>query len=123
MNLYTDSICDKPCNVFNTDDAKGAKDNDQEKLGVGNRPFHSLDVDEDMKEFSELLTRVPAKVLQCELMTYGQRSLAKALWEACNYGGRPKPGDFKNMEPIRQYQEWVLKMEHRQQIAKTLKTR
>ena len=107
--------------MSDANNAKRSKNENQEKLCVSDRPFHGGDVEADMKEFSELLSRVPTKVLQFELMTHGQRSLAKALWEACNYGGRPTPGDLKNMENIRDYQEWVLRMEHRQQLDKVQK--
>lgn len=104
-----------------SNDSKRPQEQEQEKFCVSDGPFHRADLDDDMKEFSGLLARVPAKVLQFELMTHGQRMFAKALWEACNYGGRPTPGDLKNMEPLRGYQEWVLKLDHRLQVNKANK--
>ena len=75
-----------------------------------------------MEEFNQLLAKVSTKVLWSELMTYQQRLSAKALWEACNYGGKPTPGDLRHMEPKRNYAEWVLRMDHRQQWNKFQKT-
>ena len=48
-------------------------------------------------------------------MTPQQRLSATAFWEATNYGGRPKPGDFQHMEDKRLYAEWILKIDHRKQ--------
>ena len=106
--------------MLNADDAKGAKDQDQQKLGNGDRSFH-VDECTDMDEFSQLLSKVSTDVLWKVLMTAQQRMLATALWEACNYGGKPKPGDFQYMEKKRDYAEWVLKIDHRQQWNKDKK--
>lgn len=119
MNLYTDSIRDESLQMLEPNDASGRKDQDQDQLRPGQRFLeeHGDFVDDaDMKEFSELLSRVSTKVLWRELMTHQQQLLAKSLWEACNYGGKPKPGDLKNMEDKRIYAEWVLRMDHRQQL-------
>ena len=107
--------------MLDPDDAKRAEDNDQQKLGNCNWPFH-VDECTDMDEFSELLSKVSTDVLWKVLMTSQQRLMAKALWEACNYGGRPKPGDLKHMEKKREYAEWVLRIDHRQQWNKSQKT-
>jgi len=107
--------------MLDPDDAKRTEDNDQQKLGNGNRSFH-VDECTDMDEFSELLAKVSTDVLWKVLMTSQQRMMAKALWEACNYGGRPKPGDLKHMEKKREYAEWVLRIDHRQQWNKVQKT-
>jgi hypothetical protein len=50
-----------------------------------------------------------------KLLTAQQKNLANALWEACNYGGKPLPGNFCDMEDKRLYYEWILRMEHRKQ--------
>lgn len=113
-NFYTDSILNKPVKVLNPDEAQRSQDQDQEQLGVSDVAFHES-YSPYREEFSELLAKVSTKVLKNELMTNQQRMLARALWEACNYGGKPKPGDFKNMEPERLYCEWVLKIDHEQQ--------
>jgi len=107
--------------MLDPDDAKRAEDNDQQKLGNCNLALH-VEECTDMDEFSELLSKVSTDVLWKVLMTSQQRLMAKALWEACNYGGRPKPGDLKHMEKKREYAEWVLKIDHRQQWNKPQKT-
>jgi hypothetical protein len=107
--------------MLDPDDAKGAENQDQQKLCNGDGSFH-VDACTDMNEFSELLSKVSTDVLWKVLMTSQQRLIAKALWEACNYGGRPKPGDLKHMEKKREYAEWVLKIDHRQQWNKPQKT-
>jgi hypothetical protein len=107
--------------MLDADDAKGAKNNDQQELGNCDRAFH-VDACTDMDEFSQLLSKVSTDVLWKVLMTSQQRMLATALWEACNYGGRPKPGDFQYMEKKRDYAEWVLKIDHHQQWNNAQKT-
>jgi hypothetical protein len=106
--------------MLDPDDAKGAEDQDQQEFCNCDRTLH-VDACTDMDEFSQLLSKVSTDVLWKVLMTYQQRLIAKALWEACNYGGRPKPGDFKHMGKKREYAEWVLKMDHRQQWNKSQK--
>lgn len=107
--------------MLSTDDAKGTENQDQQKLCNGDWPSH-VDTCTDMDEFSELLSKVSTDVLWKVLMTSQQQLIAKALWEACNYGGKPKPGDFKYMEKKREYAEWVLKIDHRQQWNNFQKT-
>jgi hypothetical protein len=107
--------------MLDSDDAKGAEDDDQQKLCDGNRALH-VEECTDMDEFSELLSKVSTDVLWKVLMTSQERMLAKALWESCNYGGRPKPGDLRYMEKKRDYAEWVLRINHRQQWNKSQKT-
>lgn len=99
--------------MLDPDKAKGTKDENQNKLCPGDGLFHGVCT--DMDEFSELIAKVPKKVLFYDLMTYQQRLSATALWEACNYGGRPKPGDLRYMEDKRAYAEWVLKIDHQKQ--------
>lgn len=107
--------------MLDSDDAKGAEDNDEQKLGNGNRALH-VEECTDMDEFNQLLAMVSTDVLWKVLMTAQQRMLATALWEACNYGGKPKPGDLRHMEKKRIYAEWVLRIDHRQQWNKAQKT-
>jgi hypothetical protein len=107
--------------MLDTDDTQGAEEQNQQKLGNCDRTFHE-NACTDMEEFNQLLAKVSTKVLWSELMTYQQRLSAKALWEACNYGGKPTPGDLRHMEPKRNYAEWVLRMDHRQQWNKFQKT-
>jgi len=121
MNFYSDSIVNKPVEMLESDDAKRSQDQDQEQLSPSDRPFHGS-FSPFKEEFSELLSKVSTKVLRFELMTYQQRIIARALWQACNYGGRPTPGDLKNMEPERKYCEWVLQIKHEQQWKKAQKS-
>ena len=114
MNFYSDSIVNKPVEMLESNDAEGSQDQDQAQLSPSDRPFHGS-FSPFKEEFSELLSKVSTKVLRSELMTHQQRMIARALWQACNYGGRPKPGDLKNMEPERKYCEWVLQIDHEQQ--------
>ena len=76
-----------------------------------------------MEEFSKFIKTVPEKLLFQELATPQQRRLAQSLWEACNYGGTPKPGQFKDMEPKREYLEWVMRIDHQEQWDKAQKKR
>jgi hypothetical protein len=121
MNFYSDSIVNKPVEMLESNNAKGSQDQDQAQLGPSDCPFHGS-FSPFKEEFSELLSKVSTKVLRFELMTYQQRIIARALWQACNYGGRPTPGDLKNMEPERKYCEWVLQIDHEQQWKKAQKS-
>jgi hypothetical protein len=121
MNFYSDSIVNKPVEMLESNDAEGSQDQDQAQLSPSDRPFHGS-FSPFKEEFSELLSKVSTKVLRSELMTYQQRMIARALWQACNYGGRPTPGDLKNMEPERKYCEWVLQIDHEQQWKKAKKS-
>jgi len=49
--------------------------------------------------------------------------IAQSLWEACNYKGKPTPGQFKDIEPKRDYLEWVLRIDHERQWQEALKRR
>lgn len=121
MNFYSDSIVNKPVEMLESNEAEGSQDQDQAQLSPSDRPFHGS-FSPFKEEFSELLSKVSTKVLRSELMTHQQRMIARALWQACNYGGRPKPGDLKNMEPERKYCEWVLQIDHEQQWKKAQKS-
>ena len=96
-------------------------DNNKNQLSPSNRSFHRERSAPDMEEFSKLLKSVPENILFNELATGQQRQFAQSLWEACNYGGKPKPGNFKDMEPKREYLEWVLRMDHEKQWCEFLK--
>lgn len=84
----------------------------QDKFGVGDGASHC--VSPFTEDFKELLSLMSTKKM-LSLMSTQQKNLAKALWEAENYGGRPKPGDLKNVHPKRDYYELVLLMEHQKQ--------
>ena len=99
--------------MLNTDDSKGADNQDQEQLGDSNGALHKDNI-LYKTEFSALLAKMSIKTMEM-LLTQQQKQLAVALWEACNYGGRPKPENMRDMEPVRLYYEWVLKMENTRQ--------
>ena len=97
--------------------------NKKDQFSPGNSSTHRKSCAPDSEEFSKLLKSLPEELLFGELSTYQQRLFAQALWDACNYGGKPKPGNFKDMEPKRNYLEWVLRMDHEQQWCKFLEKR
>ena len=99
--------------MLDTDDSKGADNQDQEQLGDSNVALHGDNIPY-RTEFSALLAKMSIKTMEM-LLTQQQKQLAVALWEACNYGGRPKPENMRDMEPVRFYYEWVLKMENTKQ--------
>jgi hypothetical protein len=99
--------------MLDTDDSKGAQNQDQKQLGDSDVALHG-DNSLYKTEFSALLAKMSIKTMEM-LLTQQQKQLAVALWEACNYGGRPKPENMRDMEPIRLYYEWVLRMENTKQ--------
>ena len=96
-------------------------DNKDNQLSPSNSSAHRKNCAPDSEEFSKLLKSLPEELLFGELSTSQQRQFAQVLWEACNYGGKPKPGNFKDMEPKRDYLEWVLRIDHEQQWCNFLK--
>lgn len=99
------------------------EDDKQDQFSPGDLSFEHDYVSPYKEEFSKFLKTVPEKLLWEELATQQQRNLAKSLWEASNYSGKPKPGQFKDMEPKRDYLEWVLRMDHNRQWQEALKKR
>ena len=117
--------------MLNSDHTQGAKDQDQQQLSDCDRSLH----DEQypfITEFSKFLESVPTKALKYTLMTYQQRLMAKALWEAGNYGGskdkcikhlteiygprwRSVTRLEDHMEEERVYCEYVLILDHMKQ--------
>jgi len=84
----------------------------QEQLSVGNRSAHNQSP--FTEDFSELLKLMSTKTM-VSLMSTQQKNLAKALWEAENFGGKPLPGQLQLVTPIREYYELVLMMDHQRQ--------
>jgi hypothetical protein len=101
--------------MLNTNSAGRNQDQEQQEFGPGEASFH--DSSPFKREFSAFLDSLPIKALEY-LMTTQQKNLAKALWEAENYGGRPTPGDFKNMKPLKDYQTLVVLIDHQQQWSR-----
>jgi hypothetical protein len=99
--------------MLNPNEPQGSQDQDEQEFGNSDWPTH----DEDSpvwEHFNELLSIMSTKTM-VSLLTAQQKNLALALWEACNYGGKPLPGNLRDMEDKRLYYEWVLRMEHRRQ--------
>ena len=92
----------------------------QQQFSPSNSSTHNKKCAPDSEEFSKLLKSLPEELLFGELSTVQQRRFAQILWEASNYGGKPKPGNFKDIEPKRNYLEWVLRMEHEKQWCEYL---
>ena len=82
----------------------------KKQLSPSDSSTHHKKCAPDSEEFSKLLKSLPEELLFGELSTPGQRQFAQALWEASNYGVKPKPGNFKDLEPKRDYLEWVLRI-------------
>jgi len=104
-------------------DASGKKKEDEDQLSPGNRSLEHCSKSPYIEDLSKLLKTVPDKILFWELATRQQRMLARSLWEACNYKGQPKPGQFQDMEPERKYLEWVIRMDHDRQWREAQKKR
>lgn len=86
--------------------------NDQDQLSVSNGAFHEYSP--FTEDFNELLKAMSTKTM-LSLMSTQQKNFAKSLWEASNFGGRPKPGNMKYLEDKRDYYELVLMMDHQRQ--------
>ena len=97
--------------------------NNKDQLSLCDRSLEHRDKSPYMEDLSKLLKTVPDKILFQELATRQQRILAKSLWEACNYKGKPKPGQFQDMEPEREYLELVIRMDHDRQWRQAQKKR
>lgn len=106
-----------------TPDTNREEGQNKDQLSPSNRSFEHCGKSPYMKDLSKLLKTVPDKILFQELATRQQRMLARSLWEACNYKGQPKPGQFQDMEPEREYLEWVIRMDHDRQWQRTQKKR
>jgi len=86
--------------------------NDKDQLSVGDGAFHEYSP--FTEDFNELLKAMSTKTM-LSLMSTQQKNFAKSLWEASNFGGRPKPGVMKYLEAKRDYYELVLMMDHQRQ--------
>jgi hypothetical protein len=126
--FYTDSIGDKPVQMLNPSPTCGSENQNRNQLCIGESAPH----DEKypyIDEFSEFLATVSTKALKYQLMTYQQRLMAKALWEATNFGGskekciehltkiygprwRQVTAFEEHMEEERVYCEYVLILDH-----------
>jgi hypothetical protein len=84
----------------------------QDQFSISDRSSHCFSP--FTAEFSELLSMMSTKTM-LSLMSTQQKLLAKALWEAENFGGKPLPGQLQEVYPKRDYYELVMMMEHQRQ--------
>lgn len=120
--------------MLNACPTQGDNDQKSQEFGVGNRPAHD-DKYPYIEEFSDFIATVSTKALKYQLMTYQQRLMAKALWEAENFGGskekciehltkiygprwREVTPFEEHMEEERVYCEYVLILDHMKQWDK-----
>ena len=71
--------------MLDTNNTDWQESKDQQQLSVSNRTAHDKQYP-FLSEFSELVAKLSIEDL-LELTTHQQKQFAKALWEACNYGG------------------------------------
>jgi len=120
--------------MLNASPTQGDDDQKSQKFGVCDLPAHGKRYPY-IDEFSDFISTVSTQALKYTLMTYQQRLLAKALWEAENFGGSkekciehltkiygPKWRDVTvfqdHMEEERVYCEYVLILDHMKQWDK-----
>ena len=116
--------------MLDTNNTDWQESKDQQQLSVSNRTAH----DEQypfLSEFSELVAKLSIEEL-LELTTHQQKQFAKALWEACNYGGSSIKCEKRlkeiygskwyeitsikeHMDDINDYYRWVLRIDHKKQ--------
>ena len=130
LNFYTDSICHKPVQMLGAIEPDRGENQDEQQLCIGDRTSHGKKYPY-IEEFSELIQDLSMRELE-DLMTNQQKALAKAIWEAENYGGCTEkakkrlsethgPHWFKTVRfkdhfaVIRDYYELVLILEHQRQ--------
>ena len=123
--------------MLGTRNGDGEQDEDQDQLGPSQVFFHEERYP-FITEFSEFIASVSTESLKNKLMTPQQCQLAKAVWEAENYGGseakcaarlkeiygpnwREVTSIKEHMKPIRDYYEYVLILDHQRQWEQSKK--
>jgi len=123
--------------MLSTDHSNRSEDENQDELGPGQRLSHDLRYP-FIDEFSEFIAGVSTESLKNKLMTPQQCQLAKAVWEAENYGGseakcaarlreiygpdwRSITSIKEHMSPLRDYYEYVLILDHQRQWEQSKK--
>ena len=116
--------------MLNANNTNREKSQNQEQLSIGDRATHDKKYP-FLSEFSDLISELSIERL-LELMTHQQKMFAKAIWEAENYGGSEEKCEKRlreihgpkwyqitsikeNMEDIRGYYEYVLRIDHKKQ--------
>jgi len=119
--------------MLGSDHTDREENQNKDQLSISNRSAHDKQYP-FLTEFSGLITELSRKDLK-ELMSHQQLLFAKALWEAENYGGSlekckkrlkelhgPKWHHIvklkDHMADIREYYEFVLRLDHKLQWDK-----
>lgn len=123
--------------MLDSDNGTRPQNQDQEQLCPGDGSSHNKSYP-FIEEFSEFIASVSTESLKTKLMTPQQVQLAKAVWEAENYGGseakcvsrlkeiygnnwRHLTSVKEHMAPIRDYYEYVLILDHQRQWEQSKK--
>ena len=116
--------------MLNANNTDRQQSQNQKQLSIGNRATHDKKYP-FLSEFSDLISKLSIEEL-LELMTHQQKMFAKSIWEAENYGGSEAKCEKRlkeihgskwyqvtsieeNMNDIRDYYEYVLRIDHRKQ--------
>ena len=116
--------------MLDTDDSNREKCQNQKQLSISNGTTHDKKYP-FLTEFSDLIAKLSIERL-LELITQQQKMFAKSLWEAENYGGSKEKCEKRlrelhgakwyqitsideHMADIREYYEYVLRIDHRKQ--------
>ena len=116
--------------MLNANNTNRQQSQNQKQLSIGDRATHDKKYP-FLSEFSDLISELSIERL-LELMTQQQKMFAKAIWEAENYGGSEEKCEKRlreihgpkwyqitsikeNMEDIRGYYEYVLRIDHKKQ--------
>lgn len=131
--------------MLKTDESQRSQNENQDQLSPSNCSVH-VGCYPFLKEFSEFISNVSVNALKYKLLTHQQRLLAESMWSAQNYGGSTAncakhlkeiygPKWYKitsieeHMEPVRDYYELVLILDHknqwnkRQELAKLIESK
>ena len=116
--------------MLGSDHTNREENQNQDQLSISDGSTHNKKYP-FLEEFSGLIAKLSRKELK-ELLTHQQKMFAKALWEAENYGGSEEKCEKRlreihgpkwyqitsikeNMEDIRGYYEYVLRIDHKKQ--------
>ena len=116
--------------MLNANNTNRQQSQNQKQLSIGDRATHDKKYP-FLSEFSDLISKLSIEEL-LELMTQQQKMFAKSIWEAENYGGSEAKCEKRlkeihgskwyqvtsieeNMNDIRDYYEYVLRIDHRKQ--------
>ena len=116
--------------MLDTNNTNREESQNQEQLSIGHRATHDKKYPY-ITEFSDLISKLSIEKL-LELMTSQQKKFANSIWEAENYGGSEAKCEKRlreihgskwyqitsikeNMEDIRGYYEYVLRIDHKKQ--------